>query len=56
MISNFVYFLVELYLDDVLEVLLVVDSESIKMPLENKYQRKIHKKIIILNCIQPSIG
>ena len=40
---------VALHLDDVLEVLLVVGSEIIKIPLEDKYQRKIQikeKKVI----------
>ena len=33
-----------LHLDDVLEVLLVFGSESIKTPLKDKYQRKSHRK------------
>ena len=37
-------FLVELDLYDVLEVLLGVGYGIDKMPLKDKYQRKIHKK------------
>ena len=33
-----------LHLNYVLEVLLVVGSESINMPLVDNYQRKIHRK------------
>ena len=39
-------FLVELHLVDVLEVLLVVDSEIYQMKIEDKYQRKKDNMIL----------
>ena len=48
-LRNFGTFLVELPLGDVLEVFMVVGSESINMPPEDKYQRKT-QRINYDNC------